>query len=95
MKIDVLALKPLQKAIIKIIYHTQESLSGDEIFVLLHQANVNSSYATVFNNLRVLRENQMLITDSPLNKKTASQYQLSKSLQIQLERCENRAAKNN
>lgn len=95
MTIDVLALKPLQKAIIRIIYHNQESVSGDEIFVLLHQANINSSYATVFNNLRTLRENQVLITDSPVNKKTASHYHLSKSLQIQLESCEKDRSKNN
>ncbi len=95
MTIDIRALKPLQKAIVKIIYRNPASLSGDEIFVLLHQANINSSYATVFNNLRVLREKELLIADTPSNKKTASQYQLSKSLKTQLDKREKDRSLNN
>jgi len=77
-------LKPIQKAIVELIYTTPEELSGDQIFLLLNQEQKNYCYASVYNNIRFLKKQDLLIVIPPHNRKNPSRYQLTAHLAQQL-----------
>jgi len=77
-------LKPIQKAIVKLIYTTPEELSGDQIFLLLNQEQKNYCYASVYNNIRFLKKQNLLVAIPPINRKNPHLYQLTPHLAEQL-----------
>ena len=77
-------LKPIQKAIVELIYRSPGELSGDQIFLLLNQEQKNYSYATVYNNLRSLIKQELLIVIAAHNKKNPNRYLLADNLGQQL-----------
>lgn len=77
-------LKPIQKAIVGLIYTSPEELSGDQIFLLLNQEQKNYCYASVYNNIRFLKKQNLLIVIPPINRKNPSLYQLAPHLAAQV-----------
>ncbi|SMG25498.1 hypothetical protein SAMN05660862_1730 [Sphingobacterium psychroaquaticum] len=80
MYIDFEQLKPIQKAIIQTIIQTNDSLSGDQIFLLLNQVEKKYCYASIFNNLRILKENEIIRCESPSQKKVPNRYKLTEKI---------------
>ena len=74
------ALKPIQKAIVELVYSRPGELSGDQIFLMLNQEQKNYSYATVYNNIRSLIKQELLIVIAAHNKKNPNRYLLSSIL---------------
>jgi len=74
-------LKSSQKAIIELIYLTPEELSADQIFLQLNQTHKSYSYACVYNNIRILREQNLLIVTPQNQRKSPSRYQLTAHLE--------------
>lgn len=81
MHLDFEQLKPIQKAIIQTIMQTNDSLSGDQIFLLLNQVEKKYCYASVFNNLRILKENEVIICEGSSQRKIANRYKLTEKMQ--------------
>jgi len=77
-------LKSSQQAIIQQLYRAKDELTADQIFLLLNQNHKSFSYACVFNNVRILKEQKILITAPSNQRKNPSRYQLTASLMQQL-----------
>lgn len=77
-------LKSSQKAIIELIYRAPEELTTDQIFLLLNQKEKSFSYACVYSNVRILREQNLLIPSAQNQGKSPSRYQLTASLVQQI-----------
>ena len=73
-----------QQAIIHLLYRSFEELTADQIFLLLNQSQKSYSYACVYRNIRMLREQKLLIVTTKTKTRYPSRYQLTATLKLQL-----------
>lgn len=77
-------LKSSQKAIIELLYSETQELSADQIFLLLNQKQKTFSYACVYNNIRLLKQQKLLTTTTQIQGKYPSLYQLTGNVEQQI-----------